>query len=102
MVPFESWGTLSYPQSLVTVALSCIIFEIKRVIGRKSPFFTSLCIRHPRLGGLVEVLLYRLVRKVEDYGYILFATRPDPFLSVSYPSQPVPVGLYIGICNLLK
>ena len=59
---------------------------------------------------------------VEDCGYILFATRPDLFLSVSYPSQPVPVrqisyptrpdprvyplpvpvGLYIGICNLLK
>ena len=28
---------------------------------------------------------------LEDCGYILFATRPDPFLSVSYPSQPVPV-----------
>ena len=29
--------------------------------------------------------------ELEDCGYILFATRPDPFLSVSYPSQPVPV-----------
>jgi len=34
MVPIES--VVSYSHSIVTMALSCIIFEIKRYIGRKS------------------------------------------------------------------
>ena len=41
-VPFESLGAVSYSLSIATMALSCIICEIKHDIGRKS------CIRRPR------------------------------------------------------
>jgi len=37
------------------------------------------------------LFIYESVYALGDCGYILFATRPDPFLSVSYPSPPVPV-----------
>ena len=51
MVLFESLGAASYSPSIVTIALSCISFEIKRDIGRKSWFFHTPCIHPPPLVG---------------------------------------------------
>jgi len=48
-VPFESLGVVS---SIVTMAVCCIVCEIKRDIGRKLWLFhTPPCIRRLRLGG---------------------------------------------------
>ena len=52
LVPFESLGAIPYLPSIVTMALSCIISEIKRDIGRKSSFFSyPLAFDAPVRGG---------------------------------------------------
>ena len=61
LVPFESLGTVFYSPSM---ALSCIISEIKRDIGRKyAIFFIPLLHSTPPFGVHVGVLPYCLVRQ---------------------------------------
>jgi len=45
------FGAISYLLSIVTMALSCIILEIKRDIGQKSWFFHTPLYLASRLGG---------------------------------------------------
>jgi len=51
MVPFESLGAVSYPSSIATMAVPCIISEIHRDVGLKSQFFIPLLRLSPLLGG---------------------------------------------------
>ena len=61
MVPFVSLGIVSNSHSIVTMALSCIVSEIKRDTGRKSQFFhTPTALDAPVNGVPVRVLPYRL------------------------------------------
>ena len=50
-VPFESLGAVSYSPSIVTMALSYTICEIKRDISRKSCVFHTPLHSTPPLGG---------------------------------------------------
>ena len=65
LVPFESLGVISYSPFIVTMALYCIICEIKRDIGRKSViFFTPLAFDAPVKGSMhVGILPSRLVEQ---------------------------------------
>ena len=49
MVPFESLSAFSYSHSMVTMAISCIIFEIKRDRPKNRVFHKSM---HSTLSGL--------------------------------------------------
>jgi len=70
MVPFESLGAVSYSPSIVTMALSCIIPEIKRDIGRKSYFFpTHLEFDAPVRGTRLSIAIPFGTEKLEWWGY---------------------------------
>jgi len=51
MVPFESSNKVSCSHSIVTIARSYIIFEIKRGFGRKSRFFHTPAFEAPLAGS---------------------------------------------------
>ena len=55
LVPFESLGAISYSPSIVTMALSCIVCEILRVIGQKSQnYYTTPTFSDPERGAPSE------------------------------------------------
>ena len=65
LVPFESLGKVSYSPSIVTMALSCIISEIKRDIARKSwCFHTRLHSTPPSVSEYFHPVWYRTFRMV--------------------------------------
>ena len=53
MVPLESMGAVSYLPSIVTMALSCIVCKILRLIDRKSRNFYTLSVFRAPAGGLL-------------------------------------------------
>jgi len=63
MALFDRTHTTSYVCYVVTMALSCIISEIKREIGRKLRFFIPPAFDVSVKKVPVEVLLYGLVWK---------------------------------------
>ena len=69
LAPFESLGAVSYSLSIVTTALSCIISETKRDIGRKSQFFTPLAFGAPLGQSSSEYCHTVWHRKLEWCGY---------------------------------
>jgi len=55
MAAFDRPYMTYYQSAVVTIALSCIIFEIKRDIGRKSRFFRILAFDTPVRGSSPEL-----------------------------------------------
>jgi len=57
MAPFDRSHTGSYSPTIVTVVLSCIVYEIQRLTGRKSRHFYTLPVfSGPAGGDHVEIL----------------------------------------------
>ena len=71
LVPFKSLGAVSYSRSIVTMALSCIICDIWRLIGRKSGnFYIPHEFSAPSWGDPVRILWKCLLPvKLEWLGY---------------------------------
>ena len=69
LAPFESLGAISYLPSIVTIALSCIILEVKRDIGQKSWFLYPLVFDAPVKGSPSEYCYAVCMKKPESRGY---------------------------------
>jgi len=80
MAPFDRSHTSFYSPSIVTMAISCIVCEIQRVIGPKSRnFYTPAVFNAPAVGDCVGIswrclmliklkwLNYRMVKKLWWY-----------------------------------
>ena len=65
MAQFERLGTVSYSPSIVTMALYCMVSDIKRVFGRKWRFFhTPLHSIDTPLGGPRRSIVLPFVTKI--------------------------------------
>jgi len=71
LVPFKSLGAVSYLPSIVTMALSCIVCEIQRLIGRKSQnFYNPPVFRSPAGDDPIGILpIHLILIKLEWLGY---------------------------------
>ena len=71
MAPFDRSHTSSYSLFIVTMAISCIVCEIWRLIGRKlRNFYTPPVFSAPAVGDSVGILWKRLMLvKLEWLGY---------------------------------
>jgi len=70
MAPFESFGTVSYSPSVVMVALSCIISEIKRDSGRKSRFVSYPLVFDAPARGCPSIATLFSTEKLKRCGYL--------------------------------
>jgi len=67
MIPFERFGAVSYSPSIATMALSCIVCEISRLIGQKLlNFYTPPVFSAMQGGDPVEISpIYIIFIKLE-------------------------------------
>jgi len=67
--PFDKSHTSSYSSSAVTMALFCIISEIKQDNGRKSRFFIPLLNNNPMVKNGCHYLRYVFLHPSQLHGH---------------------------------
>jgi len=92
MTPFDRLHTSSYSFSIVTMAVSCIVFELKRDINRKTPIF------HKKEKAPSSLLVYDLV----ETSRISKITQTAQVLALLYGAKLLPKRsiLCVGCINV--